>query len=148
MRQELEAPVFKQVVYSNGLGGWIMSPQGMMAMTPAVLKQIQGEVFRVLLHLATCEGCAINATGENTVELTGKNGESARLELDPRTGLPLKLWYDGNTVNEYSAWTDANGLRAPSHWTITREGAKFAEANVLGYQVNTGLTDQELSKRP
>jgi len=148
LRQELEAPFGKQVVYSNGVGGWIMSPQGMLAMTPAVLKQIQGEVFRVLLHLATCEDCTINATSENTLELTGKNGESARLEIDPQTGLPSKLWYDGNTVNEYSAWTDANGLRAPSHWTITREGTKFAEANVLGYQVNTGLTDQELSKRP
>jgi len=148
LRQELEAPFGKQVVYSNGVGGWIMSPQGMLAMTPPVLKQVQGEVFRVLLHLAVCSDCAINATGENSVELTGKNGETARVEIDPRTGLPLKLWFDGSTVNEYSAWTDANGLRTPSHWTVTRDGTKFAESNVLGYQINSGLTDQELSKRP
>jgi len=102
----------------------------------------------MLLHLAACEDCAKNSTGENSVELTAKNGETARVELDPKTGLPDKLWYDGNTVNEYSAWTDAGGMRAPSHWTVTRDGTKFAEANVLGYQINTGLTDQELSKRP
>ena len=55
LRQELELPFGKQVVYTNGIGGWIMSPQGMMAMTPAALKQSQGEMFRLLFHLAVCE---------------------------------------------------------------------------------------------
>jgi zinc protease len=148
LRQELEAPFGKQVVFSNGTGGWIMSPQGMQATPPPVLKQVQGEIFRLPLRLAVCDGCTANAVGENTVELTSKNGETARLDIDPQTGLPVKVTYDGNTVNEYSAWLEADGLQAPSHWTVTRDGTKFAEANVSSYKINTGITDQELSKKP
>ena len=148
LRQELEAPFGKQVVFSNGVGGWIMSPQGMQAMPPPVLKQVQGELFRMLFRLAICEGCAVNAVGENTVELTGKNGEAARLEIDDKTGLPLKVVYDDNTVNEYSNWKETDGLQAPSHWTVTRQGTKFAESNVQSYKINSGITEQELSRKP
>ena len=148
LRQELELPFGKQVVYTNGIGGWIMSPQGMMAMTPAALKQAQGEVFRLLFHLAVCDACAVNAVGDNEIELAGKNGETARIEIDPKTGLPSKVSYDDNTQNEYSAWQDTDGIRVPSHWTVTRDGQKFAEIAVHEYQLNRGLTDQELSRKP
>jgi len=148
LRQELELPFGKQVVFSNGTGGWIMSPQGMMAMPPDALKQAQGEVFRVLFHLAVCDACTVSAVGNDTVELAGKNGEAARLVIDPASGLPAKLYYDGNTETAYSDWQETGGVRAPSHWTVMRDGQKFAEIQVHGYQLNSGLTDQELSRKP
>ena len=30
----------------------------------------------------------MNAMGQNVVELAGKNGETARIEIDPKTSLP------------------------------------------------------------
>ena len=148
LRQELEAPFGKQVIFSNGTGGWIMSPQGMMAMPPAAVKQEQGEMFRVLLHLAVCEDCIATAVADNTVELTGKTGESARLELDPATGLPAKVFYDGDLENHYSAWQEIAGLQAPARWTIMRAGQKSAEFDAHNYRVNSGLTDRDLSRKP
>ncbi len=148
LRQELELPFGKQVVYTNGIGGWIMSPQGMMAMTPAALKQAQGEVFRLLFHLAVCDGCTVNAVGDHEIELAGKNGATARIEIDPKTSLPSKVSYDDHTENVYSGWRETDGIQVPSHWTVTRDGQKFAEITVQGYQLNTGLTDQELSRKP
>ena len=148
LRQELELPFGKQVVFSNGAGGWIMSPQGMMAMPPDALKQAQGEVFRVLFQLAVCDGCTVNAAEDNTIELAGKTGEMVRLVIDPASGLPAKLIYDNNTETVYSDWQQMAGLRAPTHWTVMRDGQKFADIQVHGYRLNQGLTDQELSRKP
>jgi zinc protease len=147
LRQELEAPFGKQVVFSNSTGGWIMSPAGTQAMPPAVLKQVQGELFRLLFRLALCTGCVVNGTGENTVELTGANGETARLEIDPKTGLPAKLLYEDNTENVYSEWRETGAVQCPTHWTVMRGGQKFAEISVQDYVLNGGLTDQDLSKK-
>ena len=46
LRQDIELPFAKQSVYSDGTTGWLSTPQGMMGMTPAVQKQVHGEVFR------------------------------------------------------------------------------------------------------
>ena len=45
-RQDLELPFGKISTFSDGKTGWQATPQGVMPMTPAVLKQVQGAVFR------------------------------------------------------------------------------------------------------
>lgn len=45
MRQELNLPIAKQTIYSDGSTGWIQSPQGTQAMPGPVLKQVQGKRF-------------------------------------------------------------------------------------------------------
>ena len=162
MRQELELPFGKQTVYSNGSSGWLSSTmpgQGHMAMTPPVLKQARGEVFRQLFHLAVSDRdpdrtVALAANG--VVEIHDKSGESVRIQIDETTGLPSKLLYQGAAMGgppqeveeDYSDWREVGGVRLPFQWTIVQGGKKFGEVKVDEYKINSGLTDEELSKKP
>ena len=159
LRQDLELPFGKQSVYSNGSTGWIAGPQGLQALPPAVLKQVQGEIFRKLFRLALSdreEGRTVSYAGEGVLEIADKSGESARLQVDEKTGLPLKVMYQGaamggppQPVEEvYSDWREVGGVRVPYKWTIVQGGKKFGDVTVQEYKINSGLTDQELSKKP
>jgi zinc protease len=154
LRQDLELPFAKQSVYSDGTTGWLSTPQGMMGMTPAVLKQIRGEVFRQIPPLAMSDRDAdrmVSYAGEGAIEISVKDGESVRLEVDPKTNLPLKIIYDsgqGPVEQTYSDWRDVNGIRLPFGWTIMQGGKKFASVTVTDYKVNSGLTKEEISKKP
>ncbi|HYL75348.1 MAG TPA: insulinase family protein [Bryobacteraceae bacterium] len=156
LRQDIELPFGKQSVYSDGTTGWIASIQGMMGVSPAVLRQVRGEVFRQMVRLAVSdrqEGVTVSLAGPGAVEISSKDGESARLEVDEKTGLPLKITYpqeggQGTVVQEYSDWRDVGGMKMPFHWEITQGGKKFATVTVDDYKVNSGLTPEVLGKKP
>jgi hypothetical protein len=154
MRQDLELPFAKQSVYSDGSTGWLSTPQGMMGMTPAVLKQVQGEVFRQIPPLVMSDRAAdrtVNYPGDGAIEISVKDGESVRLEVDEKTGLPSKIIYQGSqgpVEQTYSDWREVNGIRLPFAWTIMQGGKKFASVTVADYKVNSGLTKEEISKKP
>lgn len=154
MRQDLELPFAKQSVYSDGSTGWLSTPQGMMGMTPAVLKQVQGEVFRQIPPLVMSDRDAdrmVSYVGDDAIEISVKDGESVRLEVDEKTGVPSKIIYQGSqgpVEQTYSDWREVNGIRLPFAWTIMQGGKKFASVTVADYKVNSGLTKEEISKKP
>ena len=154
MRQDLELPFAKQSVYSDGTTGWLSTPQGMMGMTPAVLKQVQGEVFRQIPPLVMSDRDAdrmVSYVGDDAIEISVKDGESVRLEVDEKTGVPSKIIYQGSqgpVEQTYSDWREVNGIRLPFGWTIMQGGKKFASVTVADYKVNSGLTKEEISKKP
>jgi zinc protease len=151
MRQDIELPFGKQSVYSDGTSGWLSSFQGMQAISPAVLKQVRGEVFRQIVRLALSDHA--NYAGTGTLDISSNDGESASLEVDEKTGLPLKITYaqegaPGSIVQEYSDWRDVGGIRLPYHWVVTQAGKKFATVTIEDYQVNSGLTPDAIGKKP
>jgi hypothetical protein len=155
LRQDIELPFAKQSVYSDGTTGWLSTPQGMMGMTPAVQKQVHGEVFRQIPPLVMSDRDAdrtVNYVGEGTIEITSKDGESVRMEVDEKTGFPSKIIYQGSqqgpVEQSYSDWREVNGIRLPFQWIIMQGGKKFASVTVADYKVNSGLTKEEISKKP
>ena len=154
LRQEIELPFAKQTVYSDGTTGWLISPQGPMGMSPAVLKQVHGEVFRQIPPLVMSDrdpDRTVNYVGEGVIEISAKDSESVRLEVDEKTGLPSKIVYQGGqgpVEQTYSDWREVNGIRLPFAWTIMQGGKKFASVTVAEYKVNSGLTKEEISKKP
>jgi zinc protease len=154
LRQEIELPFAKQTVYSDGTTGWLISPQGPMGMSPAVLKQVHGEVFRQIPPLVMSDrdpDRTVNYVGEGVIEISAKDGESVRLEVDEKTGLPSKIIYQGGqgpVEQTYSDWREVNGIRLPFAWSIVQGGKKFASVTVAEYKVNSGLTQEEISKKP
>ena len=155
LRQDIELPFAKQSVYSDGTTGWLSTPQGMMGMTPAVQKQVHGEVFRQIPPLVMSDRDAdrtVNYVGEGTIEITSKDGESVRMEVDEKTGLPSKIIYQGSqqgpVEQSYSDWREVNGIRLPFQWIIMQGGKKFASVTVADYKVNSGLTKEEINKKP
>ncbi len=158
MRQDLVLPFGKQSVFSDGKSGWMSSPRGTGVLSAPLLKQVQGELFRQLYSLALSDhdpDRTVNAVDGHTLEISNKDGESVRVELDPSTGLPAKVLYDGmgmggpaKVEETYSNWKDVDGLKAPFAIEITQNGKKFADATITGYKINSGLTVEQLSKKP
>jgi len=124
-------------------------------MPAEVLKQARGELFRVLPAMLLAASRTVNGVDENTVEITG-GGETVRLVMDPATGLPARMVYRGmgetgaptEVVESFSDWREEQGLRLPFKITVEEGGKKVADAVVSGYKINSGLTAQEVGKRP
>ncbi len=158
MRQELVLPFGKMIVYSDGHTGWMSTPRGVTPIPPPVLEQANGETFRDLPTLVLSgrdPDRTVNLVSPDTVEIAGKSGETARLAIDPATHLPAKIIYREEqqsgpaTVEEtYSDWRDVNGIKVPFHLTITQDGKPFGDATVDDYRINTGVTVEDLSKKP
>ncbi len=51
-------------------------------------------------------------------------------------------------TNTYADWREVSGLKLPHAFMIEQGGQKFADAKVTSWKVNTGLTVEELSKKP
>jgi outer membrane lipoprotein-sorting protein len=155
MRQDMELPFGKQSVYSDGSAGWMAGMQGMQALPPAVVKQVRGELFRQIALLAMSDRDAnrtVNYTGEGTLEISSKDGENVRLEVDEKTGMPAKTSYreggQGTVSQIFADWRDVNGIRLPFEWTTMQGDKKFATVKIDSYKINSGLTADVLSKKP
>lgn len=115
-------------------------------------------MFRQLLALSLSDHDperTVNYAGEGVLEIASKDGENVRLQVDEKTGTPLKLTYQesgpqGPAAYEqiYSDWRDVSGVRVPFAWTVTQAGKKYAEVKVQAYKINSGLTEEALSKKP
>jgi zinc protease len=155
LRQDIELPFGKQSVYSDGSAGWMAGMQGMQALPPPVIKQVRGELFRQIALLAMSDRDAnrtVNYAGEGTLEISSKDGQSVRLEVDEKTGLPLKTSYreggQGTVSQIFADWRDVNGIRLPFEWTTMQGDKKFATVKIDNYKINSGLTPEVLSKKP
>jgi zinc protease len=158
VRQDNELPFMKQSVYSDGTSGWLSGMQGVRNLTPPVLKQVRGEAFRQLASLALSDrdpDRTVSEVADGVLEISSKEGESVRITLDEKTGLPAKLNYQqspaegGSAVEEiFSDWRDVDGLHLPFQWSVMQGGKKFAGVTVQDYKINSGLTAESLGKRP
>jgi hypothetical protein len=86
------------------------------------------------------------------LEVSSKNGESVRLEVDEKTGVPAKTSYQeagqGVISQIFADWRDVGGIRLPFAWTTMRDDKQFAAVKIDSYKINSGLTPEVLSKKP
>ncbi len=94
----------------------------------------------------------MNAVGENAVEISSADGLSVKVEFDPATGLPARETYQEDRAAKwwktYSDWRDAGGMKMPFKGRLQQDGKKVGDVTVSGYQFNTGLKAEDLSKKP
>ena len=158
LRQERETPFGRIAVYSDGKGGWIITPQGANALPAETLATVRGVLFRQPSSLMLSDrdpSRSVKAVDTDAVEVSSADGESVRIEFDPTTGLPLRQIYwiagaGGRRVmraETFSDWRDVDGLRFPFKAVQLEDGTKMLELVVSEYEVNSGLTAAELSKR-
>jgi zinc protease len=155
LRQDIELPFGKQSVYSDGNGGWMAGFQGMQALPPPAVKQVRGEMFRQIALLAMSDrdpNRTVNYAGDGALEISSKEGESVRLEVDEKTGMPAKTSYQegaqGTVSQVFADWRDVNGIRLPFELTTIHGDKKYAVVKVDNYKINSGLTPEVLSKKP
>jgi zinc protease len=157
-RQDVRLPTGPVSAYTDGKAGWVATPQGWGALVGTQLKQVQGDLFRWYFRLLVSdriEGRTINAVDQDMIEVTDASGELARVEFDPKTGLPLRLTYDvpqaaGAPVYSeevYEDYREVGGIRFPFKVTLLHGGRKFADVAVTDCKVDSGLRLVDLARR-
>jgi len=158
-RQDQRLPFGKMSAYFDGKTGWLATPQGLQPMPPPVIQQVRGALLRnpVRLFLADrIKGWTVNLVSDGVVEISNGQGQSVRLQVDSKSGLPLTASYrsvqmagpPAKLVDTYSDWREVDGLRFPFKITTLRDGQPYAEVNVVKIELNSGLTVEQLSKKP
>jgi zinc protease len=157
-RQQSQLPFGLVVAYYDGkIGGMIQADQRAPLAGPQ-FKQILGEVFRAWVPLLLSDHDperTVNFVGDNTLEISDKNGNQARLEVDT-IGMPTKVTYQmaalqGQAMpieNSFSDYRELDGIKLPYRITITQNGHKAAEMTVQEYKLNQGLKPADIDKRP
>ena len=158
IRQDNELPVFKQSEYYDGKSGWLASVQGVRGLSQPLINQIRGEVFRQWPNLMMSDREAdrtVNSAAGGVLDISSKDGESIRLIVDEKTGVPLKLSFQqspgegGSAIEEvFSDWRDVDGIRLPFHWDVMQGDKKAAGVTVNDYKINSGLTPEVLGQKP
>jgi hypothetical protein len=152
-RQDQTLPFGNVIAYINGNAGWLSTPQGTQDMPAEIVKQAQDEAYRTLLTLVVSDrlpGRIVNAIGPATVEISAA-GQSARLEFDPATGLPSRLTFrapgptgvPADVTETMSDFRDVAGFKLPFK-VVTDDSI----TTIASYTFNTGLTPEEIGKRP
>ncbi len=145
-------------VYCDGKVGWIAIGKNSVALAGVQLKQVQGDLFHVLIPLLLSDRTParkVTALDEQTVEISDGAGQVVKLVFDAATGLPKNMLYDAPTANgilpvivTYSDYRDVSGLKIPFKVAIALEGKRFQDVTIKSMQINTGLKLQDLEKRP
>jgi len=148
----------KVSVYSDGKTGWVANTRNSGQLNGVQLKQVQGDLFRVIFTLLLSDRTPtrkVNALDDETVEISDGAGQIAKVVFDSSTGLPKNMLYDAATANgtvpvleTYSDFRDVSGLKFPFKIAIALSGKKFQDLTIKSLQINTGLKIQDLQKRP
>ena len=157
-RQEQDLPFGKIVVAVDGQSGFVVAPQGTGPIPPAMMAQVQGEIFRTPYTLMLSDRDPtrkVNYVSAGVVEISGGVGKIVKLEFDESTGVLKKLSYlqeqtGGSPVNieeVFSDWREIGGVKVAFKSTTMQAGNKLSEMKVLEYKINTGLTPKEINKR-
>ena len=158
-RQESQLPFGKIVVYSDGKSGWMSTPQGVRPLPGAQLKQVREELFRNYFRLLLSDRIpdrTVSSPEEGVIEISDAAGDSVKLVIDEKTGLPAKEVYQsvqpmggpGAMEEIFEEFGPAGGLKAPKKVTINQNGKKFAELTIEEYKINSGIKPEDLSKQP
>jgi hypothetical protein len=158
-RQDNTLPFGKLSVFSDGQGGWIASPQGSGGLPEAQLTQVREEAFRLWFTLLLSDRNSdrtVIAVGDNAIEITAKDGNSLRLFLDEKTGLPVKESFKQAQPGGPPAFVEqtlddfreVSGIKIPYKSSMMQNGKRVAESATTDYKLNPGLKLEEIRKRP
>ncbi len=157
-RQENTLPFGKVVAYSDGKSGWLHTPQGFMPLGGPQLKQVQGEVFRSYIGLLLSDrdpDRTVSLSGENTLNISGKDGDAVEVKIDPATQLIASESYTqaqpagppSEVTVALSDYKDVDGIKLPFKITLSQGDSKMADATVSEYKLNSGLKPEDLAKQ-
>ena len=158
-RQDEILPIGTIIAYFDGKSGWLSLPQGVMPMPAQVVKQVQGEIFREWVTVVLSDrdsSRTVTAAGPGAVDISGAEGQSVHIEIDEKTGLPARQVYKETSMGgppsevteTFSDWRDVEGIKLPFKVVIEQNGKKTGEAAVSEIKLNSGLTPEELNKKP
>ena len=158
-RQESQLPFGRMVVYSDGKSGWMSTPQGVRPLPGPQLKQIREELFRNYFRLLLSDREAdrtVTSPEDGVIEISDQSGNSVKLFVDAKTGLPAKEVYAeeqpggpaGSVEEIFDQFEEFGDIKVPRKIIVNQNGRKFAELAVEEYKFNSGLKPEDLGKKP
>jgi zinc protease len=157
-REDTILPFGTVVIYGDGKGGWMSTPQGQTPLGAAQLKPVQDKLLRLYFPLLLSDrlpGRTVTAAGD-ALDISDGQGNKVRLFIDEKTGMPAKIEYASenmggppSTIDEvFDAFEIINGVKVPKHMTVLQNGRKYADLVVQSVKLNSGLKPEELSRKP
>ncbi len=158
-RQDMTLSTGRVSAFSDGVSGWIVTPQGGGALMGTQLQQLRSDLFRSYFRLLLSDrvpGRTVNSVDANLVEISGPGGQTVRIEFDAGTGLPKRAIYEVPQATGvslfgedlYSDFRSVDGILYPFKTVIMQAGRRFAEVFVKDIRINTGLRQADLATRP
>ena len=157
LRQEQTLPIGTVIVYSDGITGWLKTPQGDMPMPPPVLNQVKEQLMRSLPSLVLSDRVksrTVKLVDDTTVEITEPGLAPVRLSIDPANGLPTKIIYQmqsqqgmQDVVQEFLDYRAVGPIRFSYKQKINQAG-RVSESTASNVQINSGLTKETISAKP
>ena len=138
----------KAVVYTDGKTGWVAQGTQSINLAGPQAKQTNGDLFRSYIGLllsSQVEGRTVSAIDTDTLEISDKSGNLARLTLDASTHLPARLSYDAvsvtgtapNVQESYADFRDIGGLKIPYKISMMNGGKPYGDLTVSDFRINT-----------
>ncbi len=158
IRQEQDLPFGRVTAYTDGISGWLMTPQGFQPMPGPVVEQARGEAFRQIVPLILSDRDplrVVTVSGPEAVQITAVGGMAATIEL-AADGLPAKLTYEtpgaagkpSKVESAYGDWRDVDNVKLPFKITVTQDGRKFGDLITSDLKLNNGFKPEDLAKKP
>lgn len=154
IRQQMKIPLGTVTSFCDGSGGWIQVDSRSQAMVGQPLRQARLEIFRNLISLALSDQYpdrTVNYAGGGVLEISDKTNRQVQLKVDPSNGLPRYQIYElnGSQVrDDYREFEPLGGLMLPRRVITSDGGREYATTTISGIKLNTGVSREELSKRP
>lgn len=166
VRQDSRLPFGDVSLALDGTSGWMKGPQGATEIPAADLRRMQADLARGnVLFRPPADRAAVRWVGEESVtgrqcdviEIANVGGEPMRLSADRETGHIIKRSYRAeapgggglaNVEELVSDFREVDGLRLSFKVRVMRDGKLSRESVTRSMKVNTGLSAQELMRRP
>lgn len=160
-RQEQSASFGSSTLYYDGKQGWNHTRRGIGPVPAMMAEQIRGELFRMPFRLAMCDlaenPCQVAYAGSGVIQITSPEGLRVEVGLDPETFLAESYAFLERrgaagkalrVVERLSDYQPAGEVPVARRVEVEQEGVRFAEFLMSEMQVNTGLTAEQIGKRP
>ena len=159
-RQEQKASIGSGVSFFDGKLGWVHNGRNLNSLSPLVARQFRNEVIRLLFRLVRAdheEGYRVAYAGAGLVQITSSENYVVEMAFDFDTGLPERLRFleqrptDGAPIRveeQFSDFRDVSGVLMPHRIAVKQNGREFAEFILQQMRFNTGLTEEEIGRRP
>jgi hypothetical protein len=86
------------------------------------------------------------------LEITSEKGQTVKLVIDEKTGLPVKQQFQDVSAPQgletvYEDFRDTGGVKLPYKAVTKQGGNPVTEVNVKEFKINSGLKTEDLAKK-
>jgi hypothetical protein len=146
-------------VFYNGKIGWSSDGRGLAPLNAALASRVRGELFRLPFRLMLsdrAEGRTVAYQGSGVLYIQGEHDQSVRIFLNEETALPRRLVYlvaapGGSRApaeETLEDWRAVEGVTMPFRTTLKSGGVLTGTFAVTGIQFNSGLSLEDVERKP